>query len=112
MKLNQTKQCKTCPWKKSTTVDNIPNYDRTQHEKLIDTIADKGGNLSGINQPIRIMACHNSSDGNEYECIGWLHNQLCSGNHIPLRMQMRVCSNVNEIEIDGEQVDTFDETFK
>ena len=58
------------------------------------------------------MACHNSSDGHEYECIGWLYNQLGSGNHIPLRMQMIYCSNVKEIEVDGEQVASFGETFK
>ena len=111
MKLNQTKQCKTCPWKKSATVADIPNYDVDRHENLIDTIADETGNVSGIGQPITIMACHHSSDGNEYECIGWLYNQLKSGNHIPLRMQMTFCSNVSEIEVDGEQKESFDETF-
>ena len=111
MKLLQTKQCKTCPWKLSTTVVDIPHYDRTRHENLIDTIADETGNLSGINSPIKIMACHHSIDGKEYECIGWLYNQLGSGNHIPLRMEMMLCSNANKIEVDGEQKDTFDETF-
>ncbi|MEG3981834.1 DUF6283 family protein [Microcoleus sp. D3_18a_C4] len=111
MKLNQTKQCKTCPWKKSAKVADIPNYNRSKHESLIGTIADETGNLAGINRPIKIMACHYSEDGAERECIGWLHNQLGSGNHLPLRMQMMFCSNVSEIEIDGEQKDSFGETF-
>ena len=70
MKLNHTKQCKTCPWKLSATVADIPNYTRDRHENLANTIADETGNLSQINQPLRIMACHHSIDGNEYECIG------------------------------------------
>ncbi|AGZ61812.1 MAG: hypothetical protein AV945_gp05 [Phormidium phage MIS-PhV1B] len=110
MKLNQTKQCATCPWKKSTTVAEIPNYTRDRHEKLANTIADETGNLSKIGCPIKMMACHHSSDGHEYECIGWLYNQLGSGNHIPLRMIY--CFNVKEIEVDDEQVASFDETFK
>ncbi|MGB8688917.1 MAG: hypothetical protein WCD53_16485 [Microcoleus sp.] len=111
MKLNQTKQCKSCPWKLSATVADIPNYNVDRHEKLIDTIADETGNLSKIGQPIKIMACHYSYDDNEYECIGWFYNQLGSGNHIPLRILMLSCSNLNEIQVDGEQKDTFDETF-
>ncbi|AGZ61751.1 MAG: hypothetical protein [Phormidium phage MIS-PhV1A] len=111
MKLNQTKQCKTCPWKVSTTVADIPNYIRDKHENLITTIADSTGNLSKIGQSVKIMACHKSSDGKEYECIGWLHNQLGKGNNIPLRMQM-MYSNVKNIVLDGEQVASFDETFR
>lgn len=111
MKLNHTKQCKTCPWKMSATIADIPNYDVDRHQKLIDTIADETGNLSKIGCPMKIMACHHSSNGHEYECIGWLHNQLGNGNHIPLRMQMMYCSSVKEIELDGEQKDTFQDTF-
>lgn len=110
MKLNQTKQCNTCPWKLSATVADIPNYSIDRHEKLIDTIADETGNLSKIGQPIKIMACHNSSDGHEYECIGWLYNQLGRGNHIPLRMMIS-CSNAKDIEVDGQQKDSFKDTF-
>ncbi len=112
MKLKQTKQCKTCPWKLSATVADIPNYTRDRHENLANTIADETGNLSEINQPLRIMACHHSRDGNEYECVGWLYNQLRNGNHIPLRIQMMRCSNVSQIEVDGEQKNTFAETFR
>jgi hypothetical protein len=109
MKLLQTKQCKTCPWKKSAKVADIPNYSRDRHCNLINTIAHPG-DISKINQPLKVMACHHSSENKEYECIGWLYNQLGSGNII-LRMQMMRCSNVKEIDIDGEQKNTFDETF-
>lgn len=111
MKLNQTKQCKTCPWKLGTTVADIPNYQIDKHEGLISTIAIPG-DVSQINKPITNMACHHSADGDERECIGWLHNQLCNGNNIPLRMRMMLCENANEIEIDGEQKNSFSDTFQ
>ncbi len=109
MKLKQTKQCKTCPWKLSATVADIPNYSVETHEDLWDTIADETGNASQIQEKtIPTMTCHKSIKS---MCVGWLHNQLGKGSNIPLRIQMMYYSNVKEIEIDGEQKDTFDETF-
>lgn len=109
MKLKQTKQCKSCPWKKSATVADIPNYSVKIHKDLRDTIADDTGNASQIQEKvITTMTCHKSIKS---MCVGWLHNQLGQGGNIPLRMQMMFYSNVREIEIDGEQKDTFEETF-
>jgi len=70
MKLTQTKQCKTCPWKANSTVADIPNYSIDRHKNLINTIADDTGNLSKINEPLKIMACHYSTDNKESACIG------------------------------------------
>ncbi len=112
MKLTQTKQCRTCPWKMRSRVADIPNYERSLHESLINTIANKYGNISRINEPLRIMACHYSKDDAELECIGWLMNQLGAGNNIPLRIRMMGCSNIREIELDGAQKQTFGETFE
>ncbi len=109
MKLNQTKQCKTCPWKLSTTVADIPNYSTETHEDLRDTIADETGNVSQIQAPLSTMTCHASIKS---MCVGWLHNQLGKGSNVPLRIQMMYYSNVKEIELDGEQKDTFEETFR
>ena len=108
MKFLQTKQCKTCPWKKSTTVDDIPNYSVKTHEVLQESIADETGNISQVNQPLVVMTCHNSI---RCECVGWLHNQLGIGNNIPLRFQMRFYSNAKYIEVDGEQKVSFKDTF-
>ncbi len=109
MKLNQTKQCKTCPWKKSVTVADIPNYSLETHEDLWDTIADETGNADRIqSKSISTMTCHKSIKS---MCVGWIHNQLGTGNNIPLRVQMTFYSNVKEIEIDGEQKKSFGETF-
>ena len=112
MKLTQTKQCRTCPWRKRSRVADIPNYQRSLHESLISTIANSDGNISKINEPVRIMACHYSKDGAELECIGWLMNQLGAGNNIPLRIRMMGCSNTSEIKLDGAQKETFEETFE
>ena len=111
MKLKQTKQCKTCPWKLSTTVADIPNYSVENHESLRATIADETGNLDKIQckkLKLGVMTCHKSIKS---PCVGWLDNQLSTGNNIPLRIQMMYYSNAKEIEVDGEQKNSFDETF-
>ncbi|MFB2970413.1 DUF6283 family protein [Aerosakkonema sp. BLCC-F183] len=104
-------QCKTCPWKKEAKCSDIPNYNRSLHEKLSDTIAESDGNLSRINDiKIKAMACHYSKDNDEQYCVGWLHNQLGVGNNIPLRLKM-IGSSI-KIVLDGEQKRSFDETFE
>ena len=107
--LTQTKQCKNCPWKKSVTVADIPNYCVKTHEALRETIADETGNVSQIQcKNITVMTCHKSIRS---PCVGWLHNQLGRGSNVPLRIQMMSYSNAKEIEVDGKQKDTFDETL-
>ena len=106
-KLGHPKQCATCPWKKSTTVENIPKYEVEKHQELSETIADMNALLSTTKN----MACHYDEGEGRY-CIGWLSNQLGPGNNIPLRMRFMQCENVNEIQLDGEQVSSFEETFE
>ncbi|HEY9656986.1 MAG TPA: DUF6283 family protein [Allocoleopsis sp.] len=108
--LKQTKQCPTCPWKAGTTVANIPNYDRDKHLNLARTIAQPG--RLNFSETLPIMSCHYSSAGDERHCIGWLWHQLGAGNNIALRMHMRGCENAGELEIDGEQKQSFGETFE
>jgi hypothetical protein len=68
MELKQTKQCKTCPWKLSTTVADIPNYSIETHEDLRDTIADETGNVDQIESKILgVMTCHKSIKS---PCVG------------------------------------------
>ena len=116
MKLKQTKQCKTYPWKLSTTVADIPNYCLETHKALRDTIADATGNVRDIQcKNITVMTCHKSIRSlrarSASSCVGWLHNQLGKGSNVPLRIHMMYYSNAKEIEIDGEQKNNFDETF-
>jgi hypothetical protein len=107
-KLKQTVQCKGCPWKVDSDLSKIPGYDRTQHYDLAQTIVDDG--ILDPSRPVRFMGCHNSTDGNDLECIGWIRNQL-SSNNIGLRLLMISCENRGEIEVFGEQHLTFEETL-
>ena len=84
--LKMVKQCAKCPWKVSTDPHDIPNgYCEAKHENLSGTIA-KPGELN-LNE-LRAMACHESKEGDEAYCIGWLMHQLGPGNNIGLRMRM------------------------
>jgi hypothetical protein len=107
-KLERTKQCKKCPWRKSTNPHDIPNgYCEVKHQNLEKTIAKPGEfNLTKINA----MACHESNEQPQY-CIGWLHNQLGVGNNIGLRIKMIHCENAKDIKIFGEQHSTFEDTL-
>ena len=108
-RLNHPKQCTTCPWIKKNNTSSIPNYNREKHCNLECTISRSvGDNIVG---DITFMACHKSDEGNEITCIGWLYNQLGVGNNIGLRLMARGCENLSEMEVVGEQVNSFDETF-
>ncbi len=56
------------------------------------------------------MACHESSDGNESPCVGWLHNQLGVGNNIPLRI-WAMKEKIGKLTLIGEQHETFEDTL-
>jgi hypothetical protein len=107
-KLKRTAQCKACPWRVETDPHDIPNgYDEKKHRALSTTIA-KSGDISGIFEPMRIMACHESGSAH---CVGWLVNQLGPGNNIPLRITMSNCSNAKSIRLRGEQHERFEDTL-
>jgi len=105
-KLAIVKQCKKCPWKVSSKNEDIPNYDRKKHESLGSTIWDNPS-YKGAS-----MACHDSYEGKEFHCVGWINNQVGRGNNINLRMQMFKWENAGDIEVVGKQHETFDDTLK
>lgn len=107
-KLKQTKQCAKCPWKVTTDPKTIPNgYSVEKHKALIDTISS--GKIEELNaQYLKIMACHETENAH---CIGWLYNQLNQGNNIPLRIQVMNCANINQMELDGKQHQTFNDSL-
>ena len=112
-KLNQTKQCKTCPWRVDSKVKNIPNYCSQQHQDLEQTITDDRDIIQQVfDSQLKIMACHHSDDNNSIYCVGWLYNQLGTGNNIRLRIKFMSCANINELEVIGKQVKSFKDTFK
>lgn len=114
-KLNQTKQCDTCPWRKDSKVKNIPGYLPDAHQDLEQTITDDKDIIEQFyDDTLRIMLCHHSNDDdNPIYCVGWLYNQLgTTGNNIQLRIKFMSCENGNELEVIGEQVESFKDTFK
>lgn len=108
--LSRTKQCKTCPWKVGNDPHDIPNgYSEVMHRNLKNTISNPGE--IRIGKPVNAMACHHSEVGNEQYCIGWLINQMGPGNNIGLRIKMIQCENFKDVEVYGEQYQTFEQTL-
>lgn len=56
--------CASCPWRLDTHADQIPNFDLTKAENLLNTTT---GELMAP-----MMACHMSQEGDEFVCAGWL----------------------------------------
>lgn len=110
--MSHLKQCKACPWKKSTIPDrDIPGgYCPTKHENLSNTIAIPGDTTSLAQPFIRIMACHEYPVGAEKPCVGWVNHQLGKGNNIVLRLLARD-GRFKDIQLDGEQHETFEDTL-
>lgn len=103
--LKRTVQCSKCPWKVSTDPRTIPNgYSEEKHAALSCTIAEPGS----MQSTGRAMACHEMQDTH---CIGWLVNQIGSGNNIPLRLRMMDCENAGDIRLIGEQHERFEDTL-
>ncbi len=111
MELAQTKQCGNCPWKVDRNLNSIPGYNRENHEKLKQTIACPSGEVSELKKPLRIMACHYSTDDKMLECIGWVYNQA-RNNNLALRLVLLRCKNVKHLQLDGEQRKDFAQTFE
>lgn len=104
------KQCKACPWKKSTVASkDIPDgYCDTKHRNLRSTIATPAELITG---PIRAFACHETPVGREKPCAGWAANQLGPGNNLALRWRARSDPDLQDIRLDGKQHETFEDTL-
>ena len=103
--LKRTTQCEKCPWRVDVDPHDIPNgYCELKHAALSKTIAQPG-DFRGSGSA---MACHETHDAH---CIGWLMNQIGSGNNIGLRIRMISCENAGKIRLKGEQHLTFEETL-
>jgi hypothetical protein len=104
------KQCNKCPWKITTDPNDIPNgYCSSKHAALKRTIANPG-DLGGLNR-VRMMACHETPEGDELPCVGWLANQLGPGNNLALRLAASRGSVDCNVETDGEQHERFEDTL-
>lgn len=104
------KQCEKCPWRKDVDPNDIPGgYCATKHADLERTIADPGScaNLGEL----RMMACHETPEGAELPCVGWLANQIGPGNNIGLRMAAMTGRIDADVETVGEQHETLEDTL-
>lgn len=65
------KPCPTCPWRKSSTTggSDIPNFSIELMRNLADTVPPQG---SDVPWPRKVFACHNSKQGGEYACAGYV----------------------------------------
>jgi uncharacterized protein DUF6283 len=105
-KLKRVHQCEKCPWRVDVDPHDIPNgYSEDRHRALDKTIAKPSDGLLG---PAHAMACHETQAAH---CVGWLVNQLGSGNNIGLRLRMMSCENAKSIKLRGEQHETFEDTL-
>lgn len=102
-------QCEACPWKKSTIPErDIPNnYCAAKHENLKRTIAEKGA--IRIGGTLRLMACHETADGREQACTGWVAHQLGRGNNIALRFAL--LGQQLDLKLEGPQHTSFEATL-
>lgn len=106
----RTKQCRHCPWRKDVVPDrDIPGgYCPTKHANLAGTIAEPGALNIGATLPM--MACHETTGGNEEPCVGWLANQLGHGNNIALRL-WAIRNLMQPLKLVGEQHERFEDTL-
>jgi hypothetical protein len=102
--MTRTKQCKACPWKKATNPhkDISGGYDPKKHAALVSCQS------SGLYDPGRTMACHESSPGADEACVGWLANQLGPGNNLALRMRAIIGGEFRDLRTFGEQHESLD----
>jgi hypothetical protein len=100
------RQCKNCPWKKSTNPHDIPRgYSVEKHKALSSTIAEPGD--LNLTVPMRLMACHNTHDA---ACVGWVHHQLGEGNNIRLRI-LALDGRFKNYRVVGPQHERFEDTL-
>lgn len=89
----------------------IREYSEEQHRRLTRTIARIDAPPTNLDEPLRIMACHETPFGREKPCIGWLHNQLNEGNNILLRYLVVAKRISSDYTLDGPQHPTLEATL-
>jgi hypothetical protein len=82
--------CKSCPFRVDQHAPDIPCFSLELAEGLVNTLSDKFG--------APIMACHQSKDGTDTPCRGWLVRHGWDSIAIRLRM-LRGMTAPDELEI-------------
>lgn len=98
-------QCKACPWRKGVVPSrDIPGgYDVEKHKGLCNLKEGAGQFEIG-----KIMACHETTAGEESACVGWLVHEMGDGNNIGLRIRAR---EIGHLTTTGEQHDCIEDTL-
>lgn len=86
------KPCPSCPWVVGNDATVIPRFDLELAEALVDTCPDARGGGPEWGAPA--FACHQSRDGDEIVCAGWL---AVVGSCHP-GMRMRVLAGKIDVE--------------
>lgn len=77
-----SKPCRGCPWKIEARAQDIPNFDLARAESLAGTCPDEKGFGPGFFASW--FACHQSVEGNDIPCAGWL--AMTGSRHPRVRM--------------------------
>lgn len=64
------KPCPSCPWRVDKDARHIPNFDLEKAEGLAQCCPDSRG--FGPSFGSSMFACHQSAEGQEFACAGWL----------------------------------------
>lgn len=70
--------CRTCPWRLDQHAQDIPGFKLELAEQLVNTTSDQLG--------APMFACHQSNEGEEVVCAGWLSRY--GWNSIGVRLAM------------------------
>jgi hypothetical protein len=62
--------CASCPWRTDQDARAIPNFSLDLAERLVGTSPDARGYGPSYGAPL--FACHQSREGEEIVCAGWL----------------------------------------
>jgi len=62
--------CPSCPWRLDATAQDIPHFDLDLAENLAATCPDERG--MGPDFGACMFACHQSKEGREIACAGWM----------------------------------------
>lgn len=62
--------CPGCPWRKDRDARDIPNFSLSHAESLANTSPCEKG--YGPSFTDTMFACHQSKEGGEFACAGWL----------------------------------------
>lgn len=102
MKLCAEKPCKTCHWRKSSTVGgaDIPGFNMDKMRGLSNTAPPAGSEQDGF---YKVMACHHSKEGQEFACAGYIARHgwqninvrlMAATHNIPIQAVIEQCQDI------------------